>query len=379
MAPWLKRPQPAAKKPELRIGVIAARSGVWASYGLAALRGFELGLAYATAGSLTVAGRFITLVIEDDGGKPQKTQELATTLVQAGGCELLQGCTVSQPTLTLVRVAQMTQRVTLLAVAATDALTAARYTPYVFRTASCTAQDAAAGRYVVQHLGRRIAFLASATLWGQQSRAAWWRVMVEQGAEIVGDVQVPAQTTDFRPYLREALLNASDVLIPFEAGSLVRYLLEQIREVGARVAGNLVDRETLQRVGLAPAGMVCSVKYHHAFADNPVNAWFVQQHLARYGEPPDLLSEGGFTSAVALVEALKRTEGDTRPETLIPALEGLTFSGPKGQYTLRPQDHQTLQPMYVAELVPAAAGPWCEPRLLAEISAADAAPPLFAA
>ncbi len=369
-----------AQRPELRIGVIAARSGIWASYGEAARRGFELGLAYATGGTLAVAGRPLRLLIEDDGGKEQKTYELATTLVQEAGCELLQGCTLSQPALQLLRVAQSTRRVAMIAVAATDVLTAEGFTPYIFRTASCTAQDAAAGHYVARYLGRRVAFLSADSLWGQQSRSAWWRILAQEGAEIVGDVLVPVHTTDFRPYLREAVQRDPEVLFPFWAGSLVRYLLEQIRELGLfdglHVVGNLVDQETLQRVGLAPAGMVCAVKYHHTFADNPVNAWLVQQHQEWYGTPPDLLTEGGFTSAVALVEALKRTGGDTRPESLIPALEGLKFNGPKGEYTLRSQDHQALQPMYVAQLVPNAAGTTCEPRLLAELSAEETAPPI---
>jgi len=378
---WRRPSVPApAQRSDLRIGVIAARSGIWASYGEAAWRGFELGLAYATGGTLAVAGRPLRLLIEDDGGKEQKTQELAMALVQEAGCELLQGCTLSQPALHLLRVAQSARRVTMIAVAATDVLTAEWFTPYGFRTASCTAQDAAAGWYVARHLGRRIAFLSPDSLWGQQSRAAWWRVLAQAGAEIVDDVLVPPHITDFRPYVREAVQRQPEVLIPFWAGSLVRYLLEQLREldlfVTLRVVGNLVDQETLQRVGLAPAGMICAVKYHYTFADNPVNAWLVQQHWERYGTPPDLLTESGFTSAVALVEALKRTAGDTRPERLIPALEGLKFSGPKGEYILRPQDHQALQPMYVAELVPDASGTVCEPRLLVELSAEETAPPI---
>ncbi len=377
-----RRAQPTPKSlAPLRIGVVAARSGMWAVYGEAAVRGLELGLDYATAGTYSVAGRALRLLIEDDGGKEQKAQELATRLLKDEGCELLVGCTISQTSLQLVRVAQSLERLVLISVAATDVLTAEWFTPYMFRTAATTAQDAAAGgRYAAQHLGRRVAFISPDSLWGQQSRAAWWKVLAQQGADIVGDVLVPPQTTDFRPFLHDILSQRPDVLIAFWAGSLTRYLLTQMREVGLfeamHVAGNLVDRETLHAVGLAPAGMVCAAKYRYSFPQNPINSWLVLRHQERYGEPPDLFSESGFTAGVALVEALKRSNGDARADVLIPVLEGLTFEGPKGQYTLRAQDHQALQPMYVAELRPALEGTVCEPYLLTEISAEQAAPPV---
>lgn len=376
-----KRPQSKPVRPaELRVGIVAARSGVWAGYGEDALRGFELGLDEATAGTRVVAGRELRLFIEDDGGVEARTQDLAARLVQDAGCEVLVGCTISQTSLQLVRVAQSLQRVALIAVAATDVLTAELLTPYTFRTAASTAQDAAAGgRYVAQHPGKRIAFISPDSLWGQQSRAAWWRVLARHGADIVADVLAPTHTTDFRPYLREIMDKRAEVLIAFWAGSLTRYLLEQLREVGVfdrmHVAGNLVDRETLRAVGTAPAGMVCAAKYHHSFPQNPVNSRFVLRYQERYGEPPDLLSESGFSAAVALVEGLKRSQGEARAAALIPALSGLSFDGPKGRYTLRAEDHQALQPMYVAELRPAPDGTSCEPYLLAEISAEDAAPP----
>ncbi len=381
---WLKRtPAVTRKVTPLRIGVVVARGGMWRVYGEDAVRGLALGLEYATGGTFQVAGRELQLLIEDDGGQEQRAQELAQQFVQEAGCEVLVGCTISATSLHLARVAQSLQRVALIAVAATDVLTAELFTPYVFRTAATTSQDAAAGgRYVAQHLGRRVAFISPDSLWGHQSRAAWWRVLAQHGAEIVGDALAPTHTTDFRPYLRDLLDKRPEVLVAFWAGSLTRYLLEQLREVGCfdalRVVGNLVDRDTLQAVGLAPQGMVCAVKYHHTFATHPSNTWLVLRYQERYDEPPDLLSESGFTAAVALVEALKRSAGDTRPEQLIPQLEGLDFEGPKGLYHLRKEDHQALQPMYVAELRPAVDGGVCVPYLLAEIGADPSAPPLSA-
>ena len=78
----------------------------------------------------------------------------------------------------------------------------------------------------------------------------------------------------------------------------------------------------------------------------------VENHRERYdNDVPDLFTECGFSTAQALVQALETTEGSTFSEDLIPALEGLQFEGPKGDYYIRPGDHQALVPMYIAELV----------------------------
>jgi hypothetical protein len=42
-------------------------------------------------------------------------------------------------------------------------------------------------------------------------------------------------------------------------------------------------------------------------------------------EDPDLFTGGGFATGVALVEALRRTEGDPDAEALIRVMEGMSF------------------------------------------------------
>ena len=67
-------------------------------------------------------------------------------------------------------------------------------------------------------------------------------------------------------------------------------------------------------------------------------------------EPPDLFTAGGMASAIALAAALEKTGGDASGDALIPALEGLTFEGPKGTYHIRPGDHVCEQPMNILKL-----------------------------
>ena len=375
------RESPSASKPPIKVGVLSAQSGPLAHYGKTAVEGLQLGIEYATGGTWESAGRKITLLVRDDGGDPTFAEEQARILIDQEQVHLLQGSTSSTAAIKIARVAQEHQRLFVVAVSATDVLTAEWFNPYVFRTASTTSQDAAAGgQYAVRNLGKRFAFLSPDFIWGHQSRTAWWRAVQAEGGEIVGDALLPQDEMDFRDELREVLTRDPDVFIPSWAGKGTADLLLQMREIGVfdavKVTADMPDYRTVEAVGEAMVGMICVVKYYHGFPQNSVNDWLIRHHQVQYGTPPDIFTEGGFTSGIALVEGLKRTSGDPDVERLIPILEGMPFEGPKGTYTFRPEDHQALQPMYVAEMVKGTEGTACVPRLILEVSAEACAPPL---
>ena len=146
---------------------------------------------------------------------------------------------------------------------------------------------------------------------------------------------------------------------------------------------------------LAIQDTVAYIVYHYTLPNNVINDWMVEQHIVRYqppeackafypanwqgGEVPGLFTECGFSTAQALVMALDATGGDTDPAALIPVLEGLSFQGPKGDYYIRPEDHQVLEPMYIIEVVdqnPEEPFAWF--KLVREVSGEDSAPPCLA-
>jgi branched-chain amino acid transport system substrate-binding protein len=103
----------------------------------------------------------------------------------------------------------------------------------------------------------------------------------------------------------------------------------------------------------------------------------VEKHKERYnGEVPDLFTAGGFSAAIAIVEAVKKTDGDTDAEKLIAAMEGMSFETPKGTMTFRAEDHQALQTLYAAELVRVDGVPYPMPKLIREIAPEETAPPI---
>jgi branched-chain amino acid transport system substrate-binding protein len=331
-----------------------------------------------------VGGRDIRLLLEDDHGEPMDGLQKAQKLVETDHVHLLQGCTASAVAVKIAHEFKALNCVFMVAVAATDVLTGEWFNPLVFRTASSTMQDAMTGaKYVVEHLGKKVYLFSADYIWGHQSRAAWWKMINENGGEVVGDLMARPDEIDFRSYIEQIRAASPDVLVPSWAGMGTAQLLLQLKESGltqtCKIAGGMTDHNALVEVGEAAAGMICTVKYFHDFPKNLVNDWLTARHMERFGEPPDVFTESGFSSGVALVRALQKTHGVSDSEQLVRTLEGMSFAAPKGTYTIRAEDHQALQPMYLAELVSVPGIKACEPRLIREVSAEESAPPVMRA
>jgi branched-chain amino acid transport system substrate-binding protein len=116
--------------------------------------------------------------------------------------------------------------------------------------------------------------------------------------------------------------------------------------------------------------------YYFGMPKNPVNEWLVANHYSRFKAPPDFFTAGGMSAGIALVEALKKTKGDTGTEKLITAMEGMSFQTPKGTMTFRKEDHQAMQSMYHFKIKVDPAFAWGVPELIREIKPEEMAVPI---
>jgi branched-chain amino acid transport system substrate-binding protein len=196
----------------------------------------------------------------------------------------------------------------------------------------------------------------------------------------------PLETTDFTSYLQEVLDSGADALLPIWAGDTSVALFQQLAELGVNDAMNVVgafnSNDIVAVSDPSTIGNVSWIVYHYSFPETEANDWMVEKHVEFFPNPttgetdyPDLFTECGFATGQAVFETVTATEGDTLPEAMIPAVEGLIFEGPKGTYYVRPSDHQALVPMYVARLVNLDDPEYKFYELLSEVSALDAAPP----
>jgi branched-chain amino acid transport system substrate-binding protein len=378
---------PFAGQP-LKIGLLTDNSGPLAIYGPMLERGFELGLEYATGGTLEVAGRPIRVIIKDTASDPEKAVSLARELIEAEGVHLLVGAPSSGATMAVQQVA-MENKIILIAepAAATD-ITGKNFNPYTFRTSRTNYQDAIVMGQGLLGLGKTFIQIAPDYAFGWGSACGFYAVVKAGGGTFpvndtpqgCGAVFIPFDTTDFTPYLQQVLDSQADVLIITWAGAGFVPLFRQMQELGVFeemiVGTGIGDNQTLA-AGYADAiGSTGIVVYHYTLPKNPVNDWLVQRHKEKYGTPPDLFTAGGMAAAIMVVEGLKRTNGDASADALIKAYEdNFSFDGPNGKYLIRPYDHVCLYPLFYVRLTNVTDPEFKFVELIRAFAPEEAAPP----
>lgn len=370
---------PGGDSGPIKIGILTDRSGTLRNYGTQQLRGFELGLEYATGGSMKVLGRELRWIVEDDGSNPEQAVQKARKLLEQDGVHILQGTASSGAALAVIPEVERARRIFVVDPAAATEITGKNCSPYVFRTGRNVMQDALTGaHYLVAEGRRRFANLAPDYAFGHSSVEAWSTVIRQRGGEVIENIFAPLQTTDFRPYLQRLRQLRPDAVVVTWAGAGAVTLFQQIAE--QRLYDDMVvftgigDIPSLKAMGDAGVGLVGITTYFHLLPRTEVNDWLVRRHQEKFGEPPDLFTAGGMAAAIAIVRALEKA-GSTDAEALRKAMEGLSFEGPKGAYTFRPEDHQALQPMYVVRLERRQGYDYPVPALVQELSPEQTAPP----
>jgi branched-chain amino acid transport system substrate-binding protein len=401
VGPQLATSASFAQGEPLKIGVLTDQSSALQAYGFELSQGFALGLDYATNGAMEVGGRPIEVVTRDNANDIDTALEDARILIEDEGVEVLVGTVSSTVTLNVQATAQENQIVLMAGPAATPGITGDNFNEYTFRVCRNTFQDAfAVASYAVDEFGPNYIILAADAAFGTGTAAAFDYALAQVGAKPVQDTLLVAyDTTDFTPALTEVMDSGADFVIIVWAGAGGVTLVNQAVDLGVfDKMGFIQGTDTNYHVALGNLAIqdtVAYIVYHYTLPNNVINDWMVEQHIVRYqppeaykafypanwqgGEVPGLFTECGFSTAQALVMALDATGGDTDPAVLIPALEGLRFQGPKGEYYIRPEDHQALQPMYIIEVVDQAPEePFAWFRLVREVSGEDSAPPCLA-
>ncbi|WP_051120191.1 substrate-binding domain-containing protein [Bacillus sp. 1NLA3E] len=367
------------KRQPIKIGVLASLTGGLESYGKQTLRGFELGLDYATDGKMEVAGRKIEFIKEDTETKPEVAVQKATKLLEEDKVDFLVGSSSSGDTLAVLPLAEEYKKIMVVEPAVADSITGSEFNKYIFRTARNSSQDAVAGAAAIAKKGVKIATLAPDYSFGRDGVAAFKEAAVKLGAKIVQEEYADPAATDFTSNIQKIIDSKPDYLFVIWAGanSPWNQIADmKVQEKGIKISTGAPDIAALGT--MAPLiGMEGFTVYYHDLPKNDINKWLVDEHKKRFnGEVPDLFTPGGMSAAIAIVDAIKKTDGNTDTDKLIKTMEGMSFQTPKGKMTFRPEDHQALQTLYAIKLVKKEGVSYPVPELIRELSPNETAPPI---
>ncbi|WP_119156532.1 substrate-binding domain-containing protein [Caldimonas tepidiphila] len=361
----------AQQAKEIRIAHIYSKTGPLEAYGKQTATGFMMGLDYATQGTMTVAGRKLVVIEKDDQGKPDVGKSLLAAAYGDDKADIAVGPTSSGVALAMLPVAEEYKKILLVEPAVADSITGDKWNRYIFRTGRNSSQDAISNAVALDKEGVTIATLAQDYAFGRDGVAAFKGALKK--AKIVHEEYLPTSTTDFTAGAQRLFDKLKDqpgrkVIFIIWAGAGNPFKIADLdpKRHGIEIAtgGNILPAMTSYKQF---PGMEGATYYYFGIPKNPVNEWLVSNHYSKYKTPPDFFTAGGMSAAIAVVEALKKTGGDTSTNKLIKTMEGMSFETPKGRMTFRPEDHQAMQSMYHFKVKVDPAFPWGVPELVREI------------
>jgi len=371
-----------AQDKEIRIALIASKTGALEAYAKQTIVGFNMGLNYGTGGTMMVAGKKLVVIEKDDQGKPDVGKSLLAAAYADDKVDIAVGPTASPVALAMLPVAEEYKKILLVEPAVADSITGDKWNKYIFRTGRNSSQDAASNAVALDSPDNVIAILANDNAFGRDGVKAT-REFTKK-AKIVHEEYLPVGTTDFTAGLQRIIDKLKD-----QPGK--KYISVAWSGAPAPFA-KIADLDLDKRFGIKLAtggnilpamaaykqfpGMEGALYYYFGIPKNPANEAMVAQHYSQFKTPPDFFTAGGFSAAMAVVTALKKTNGDTNTNKLINTMEGMSFETPKGTMTFRKEDHQAMQSMYHFRIKADPAFAWGVPELVREIKASDMAIPI---
>ncbi|MGE0737403.1 MAG: ABC transporter substrate-binding protein [Alphaproteobacteria bacterium] len=342
-----------ASAEDIRIALIAAKTGALEAYAKQTEAGFMMGLEYATQGKMELLGRKIKVIVKDEQLKPDLAKSLLEQAYADDKVHIAVGPTFSASALAMLPVAEEYKRILLVEPAVADSITGERWNRYVFRTARNSTQDAIANALALCGKDVSIATLAQDYAFGRDGVSAFKDALSKAncGASIAFEEYAPQNATDFTASAQRIFDALKDkkgrkfiFIIWAGANPLTKIADQKPERFGIELApgGNILPAMKAYK---AFPGMEGGIYYYYDFPKNAVNTWLVAEHKKRFNAPPDFFTAGGMSAALAVVAAIQKANG-TDTEKLIAAMEGMEFDTPKGKMMFRKEDHQAMQSMF---------------------------------
>jgi branched-chain amino acid transport system substrate-binding protein len=360
---------------DIKIAHVYDKTGALEAYAKQTQTGLLMGLEYATNGTLMVNGHKIVLIEKDTQGKPDVGKSQLASAFADDKAHIAIGPTGSGVALAMLPVAEEYKKILLVEPAVADSITGDKWNRYIFRTGRNSSQDAISNAVALDKAGVSVATLAQDYAFGRDGVKAFKDALKQ--AKIVHEEYLPTSTTDFTAGAQRLFDALKDkpgrkVIFIIWAGAGNPFKIADLdpKRYGIEIAtgGNILPAMAAYKNF---PGMEGATYYYFGIPKNRVNEWLVAEHYRKFKTPPDFFTAGGMSAGIAVVEALKKTGGNTATEKLIAAMEGMPFETPKGKMVFRKDDHQAMQSMYHFKIKVDPAFAWGVPELVREIKIDD--------
>ncbi len=346
----------AAEQKPILVGEISSYSTVPA-FTVPYRNGWQLAVEEINAAGGLLGGRKIEVISRDDAGKPDDATREAAELLSSQKVELLAGTFLSNVGLAVSDMALRNKVLFLAAEPLTDALVWDKGNRYTFRVRLSTYMQAAMlAEEAAKLSAKKWVTVASNYEYGQSAVANFKELLQAKRPDVefvaeqwpaLGKLEAGTTVQALAAARPDAIFNVTfgaDVTKFVREGNL-RGLFEG-RAVVSMLTGEPEYLDPLKDE--TPRGWIVT-GYPWEQITTPVHTKFVQAYQKRYNDTPRLGSVVGYTTFMALAEAIKKA-GSTDTEKLIKAFRGLKFDSVFGPVMFRALDQQSTFGAFVGKL-----------------------------
>jgi len=352
----LALPVSAADKRPILIGEISSYSTVPA-FTVPYRNGWQMAVEEINAAGGLLGGRRLEVISRDDGGKPDDATRNAQELLSSQKVDLLAGTFLSNVGLAVSDIALRNKVLFVAAEPLTDALVWDKGNRYSFRLRPSTYMQAAMLAEEAAKLpAKRWATVAPGYEYGQSAVANFKELMKARRPDVefvaeqwpaLGKLEAGATVQALEAAKPDAIFNVTfgGDLTKFVREGNLRGLFEG-RAVVSMLTGEPEYLDPLKDE--TPKGWIVT-GYPWDQVKTTAHQGFVQAYEKRYNETPRLGSVVGYTTFMAIADAIKKA-GSTDTEKLIRAFRGLKFETVFGPVTFRALDQQSTFGAFVGRL-----------------------------
>jgi len=348
-------PTPRLPKDTIKIGVMAFKSGTWATHGEYIEQGARLAVEEINAAG-GILGSKIELIVRDELADAVKQ---ARELVEREGVDFIAGISSSGNAMRLGPIMPELNRILVVADAATYRLTEElvykQGIKHIFRVSVPVYQDGILTAWIAKDLPvRKWAGINPDYEYG---RVCWdlfktTLKALRPDVEFVSEQWNPSPgTTDFSKWISAVMATDAEGLFTTNWGVEVITFHRQAVELGLyrrikaviNPMGYAMDvAYSLGRAFPAlPNGTWVGARYLWFYPPTDINKRFVDAFVKRWGRLPSYPAEGAYT-AIYTIKAAVEKAGTLDLDALIKTMEGMVLVSPVGVRWIRPEDHQAI-------------------------------------
>jgi branched-chain amino acid transport system substrate-binding protein len=345
----------------IKIGAMFISSGPMGGYGKHGSQAIQMAVEEINRDG-GILGRQVKAVVEDTQLKKDIATGLANQFIKEDKVDFLMGPTSSGIAMALTEIAKANQRILILTQAAADALTGAKFHPYVFSTLSNAMMHSRSGAYLMASKPyRRYMCIGPDYSYGHSSWNTFKSKLMElrPDVEILGELFPKFLSKDYSDYIKQISKAKPDaVWSPLWGGDAITFIRQALPtglfdkvKFAFPVAGAL---EVLVPMGKEmPDGVYVSSRYFFTSPDSSMNRSFVQTYYDRFKEYPDYMA-GETYAGVYFIKAAVERAGSVEMDEVIQAVERepLAWETPEGWKVMRAQDHSVVEDCLWGETAP---------------------------